>query len=77
MKYVQLGGSGLHVSPIAVGCMSYGNPAGRFPSAVPEEDALPILNYCYQSSINFFDTINAYSNSESKEILGKVVKKYR
>jgi aryl-alcohol dehydrogenase-like predicted oxidoreductase len=61
MKYVQLGSSGLRVSPIAVGCMSYGNPQGRYPWAILEEDALPILDHCYQSGLNFFDTANAYS----------------
>lgn len=77
MKYVQLGSSGLRVSPIAVGCMSYGNPQGRYSGAITEEDALPILDHCYQSGLNFFDTANAYSNGESEEILGKAIKKYK
>jgi aryl-alcohol dehydrogenase-like predicted oxidoreductase len=76
MKYVQLGSSGLRVSSIAAGCMSFGDPRGRYPWAVPEEDALPILDHCYRSGINFFDTANAYSNGQSEEILGKAIKKY-
>lgn len=76
MRYVQLGSSGLRVSPIAVGCMSFGNPEGRFPWAVPEEEALPILDHCYNSGLNFFDTANTYSNGESEEILGKAIRKY-
>ncbi|POR35860.1 Versiconal hemiacetal acetate reductase [Tolypocladium paradoxum] len=77
MKYVNLGRSGLRISPIGVGCMSYGDPTGRYPWSIPEEDALPILNYCYQSGLNFFDTANAYSNGLSEEILGKAIKKYQ
>lgn len=76
MKYVNLGRSGLRISPIGVGCMSYGDPAGRLAWALPEEDALPILDYCYQKGLNFFDTANVYSNGVSEEILGKAIKKY-
>jgi aryl-alcohol dehydrogenase-like predicted oxidoreductase len=76
MKYVQLGSSGLRIAPIGVGCMSYGNPEGRFKWSIPEEDALPVLNHCYESGLNFFDTANAYSNGISEEILGKAIKKY-
>ncbi|KAF2188493.1 Aldo/keto reductase [Zopfia rhizophila CBS 207.26] len=77
MKYVNLGRSGLRISPIGVGCMSYGNPKGRFPWSIPEEDALPVLDYCYRSGLNFFDTANAYSNGVSEEILGKAIKTYQ
>lgn len=76
MKYVQLGTSGLRVAPIGVGCMSFGNPRGRYKWAIPEEEALPILDHCYQSGLNFYDTANAYSNGASEEILGKAIKKY-
>jgi aryl-alcohol dehydrogenase-like predicted oxidoreductase len=76
MKYVQFGRSGLRVSPIGVGCMSFGNPDGRFKWSIPEEEALPVLDHCYKSGLNFFDTANAYSNGLSEEILGKAIKKY-
>lgn len=76
MKYVQLGSSGLRISPIGVGCMSFGNPEGRYKWAIPEEAALPILNHCYEAGLNFFDTANAYSNGESEVILGKAIKKF-
>ncbi|PYH96616.1 Aldo/keto reductase [Aspergillus ellipticus CBS 707.79] len=76
MKYVQLGTSGLRIAPLGVGCMSFGNPEGRFKWAIPEEEALPILNHCYESGLNFFDTANSYSNGQSEEILGKAIKKY-
>lgn len=76
MKYVQLGTSGLRISPIGVGCMSFGNPQGRFKWSLGEDEALPILDHCYKSGLNFFDTANAYSNGASEEILGKAIKKY-
>ncbi|KAK5265193.1 hypothetical protein LTR99_006292 [Exophiala xenobiotica] len=76
MKYVQLGATGLRIAPIGVGCMSYGNPEGRFKWAIPEEEALPILDDCYRSGLNFYDTANAYSNGDSEEILGKAIKEY-
>ncbi|KAJ5822834.1 hypothetical protein N7447_005174 [Penicillium robsamsonii] len=76
MKYVQLGSSGLRIAPIGVGCMSFGNPEGRIKWSIPEEEALPLLNYCYESGLNLFDTANAYSNGLSEEILGKAIKKY-
>ncbi|KAL4926670.1 aldo/keto reductase [Aspergillus undulatus] len=76
MKYVQLGNSGLRVSQIAVGCMSYGSPKGRYAWAIPEEEALPTLDHCYRSGLNFYDTANVYSNGASEVILGKAIKKY-
>ncbi|KAJ5669652.1 hypothetical protein N7462_010722 [Penicillium macrosclerotiorum] len=76
MKYVQLGNSGLRIAPIGVGCMSFGDPQGRHKWSIPEERALPVLNHCYESGLNFFDTANTYSNGMSEEILGKAIKKY-
>ncbi|KAJ5752554.1 hypothetical protein N7520_009471 [Penicillium odoratum] len=75
-QYVQLGSSGLRIAPIGVGCMGFGNPEGRFKWSIPEEEALPVLDHCYKSGLNFFDTANTYSNGMSKEILGKAIKKY-
>lgn len=49
MKYVKLGSSGLRVSPICVGCMTYGEPNALVPWTVQEEDALPLLDHCYRS----------------------------
>ncbi|TVY82738.1 putative aryl-alcohol dehydrogenase [Lachnellula suecica] len=76
MQFTTLGKSGLKVSRICVGCMSYGDPRGRLAWAIPEEDALPILNAAYEANINFFDTANGYSNGTSEEILGKAIKKF-
>lgn len=76
MQYVNLGASGLRVSRIGVGCMSFGNPDGRFNWSIPESEALPILDHCYSSGLNFFDTANAYSSGLSEVILGKASKQY-
>lgn len=76
MKYTNLGQSGLRVSRICVGCMSYGDRRGRYTWCTEEQEALPILQYCYESGINFFDTANGYSNGVSEEILGKAIKKF-
>ncbi|ESZ97925.1 oxidoreductase [Sclerotinia borealis F-4128] len=77
MKYTNLGESGLRVSRICVGCMTFGDRRGSFKTwAVEEADALPIINACYESGINFFDTANVYSNGTSEEILGAAIRKY-
>lgn len=75
MQYVNLGPSGLRVSAICVGCMSYGD-AGPDSWMIGEEEAHPILNYCYEKGINFFDTANGYAYGTSEEILGRAIKKY-
>ena len=76
MKFITLGETGLRVSRVCVGCMSYGHQEGRWKWTIPEDKALPILDYCYQKKLNFFDTANVYSNGVSEEILGKALKKY-
>ncbi|KAF4636876.1 hypothetical protein G7Y89_g1197 [Cudoniella acicularis] len=77
MKYTTLGNSGLKVSRICVGCMSFGDRRGRYKWCVEETDALPILEAAYKAGINFFDTANGYSNGVSEEILGKAIRKYK
>jgi aryl-alcohol dehydrogenase-like predicted oxidoreductase len=76
MKYTNLGSSGLRVSRICVGCMSYGDRRGRVKWATEEPEALPLLQECFNSGFNFFDTANGYSNGVSEEILGKAIKMY-
>jgi len=76
MQYTTLGSSGLKVSRICVGCMSFGDRRSRFSWCTEEEDALPILEASYKAGINFFDTANGYSNGVSEVILGKAIKKY-
>ncbi|TVY21367.1 putative aryl-alcohol dehydrogenase [Lachnellula arida] len=76
MQYTTLGSSGLKVSRICVGCMSFGDRRSRFSWCTEEADALPILEASYNAGINFFDTANGYSNGVSEIILGKAIKKY-
>lgn len=76
MKYTTLGESGLKVSRICVGCMSFGDRRGRYKWCTEEAEALPIIEACFKAGINFFDTANGYSAGASEEVLGKAIKKY-
>jgi 1-deoxyxylulose-5-phosphate synthase len=72
MKYVRLGNTGLRVSRICLGCMSYGVPErGAHPWSLPEEEARPFFAQALDAGINFFDTANVYSDGTSEEITGR------
>ena len=75
MKYTRLGKTGLEVSRICVGCMSFGDPKrGNHEWSLPEEESRPIIRKAWEAGINFFDTANVYSDGTSEEITGKVLK---
>ncbi|RDX41306.1 Aldo/keto reductase [Polyporus arcularius HHB13444] len=75
MTYVRLGNSGLKVSRIILGCMSYGDP--RWSAWVlPEEEAVKHIKFAYDHGITTFDTANVYSHGQSEIILGKAIKQY-
>jgi aryl-alcohol dehydrogenase-like predicted oxidoreductase len=77
MKYVRLGKSGLKVSRLCLGCMSYGVPErGPHPWSLPEEQARPFIKRSIEAGINFFDTANVYSDGTSEEIVGKLLKEF-
>lgn len=76
MEYIRLGNSGLEVSKICLGCMSFGTPGVLFPWCLDEEKSEAIIKKALDLGINFFDNANVYSNGESEEILGRVLKKY-
>jgi aryl-alcohol dehydrogenase-like predicted oxidoreductase len=77
MNYVKLGRTGLDVSRICLGCMSYGNPAGTTqPWSLSEKDSLPFFRQAIELGINFFDTANVYSLGVSEEITGRALKEY-
>jgi aryl-alcohol dehydrogenase-like predicted oxidoreductase len=77
MDYVRLGGTGLKVSRICVGCMSYGAPdRGTHPWTLPEEQSRPFIKRALDAGINFFDTANVYSDGTSEEILGRALKDF-
>jgi 1-deoxyxylulose-5-phosphate synthase len=77
MIYVKLGRTGLDVSRICLGCMSYGNPAGKTqPWSLGEKESLPFFRQAIELGINFFDTANVYSLGASEEITGRALKEY-
>ena len=74
MKYVKLGRTGLDVSRICLGCMSYGDASrGGHPWVLDEKDARPFFEKALESGINFFDTANVYSVGSSEEFLGRAL----
>ncbi|KAI8066952.1 NADP-dependent oxidoreductase domain-containing protein [Gilbertella persicaria] len=73
MYYVRLGNTGLKVSRICLGCMSYGNSKWS-PWVKDEAEAVADIKEAYNLGINFFDTANTYSNGDSEKILGKALK---
>lgn len=76
MEYVKLGKSGLEVSKICIGCMTFGTPGVLFPWCIDQEKSESIIKKALDLGINFFDTANIYSNGEAEEILGAAIKKY-
>ncbi|WP_262062606.1 aldo/keto reductase [Streptomyces sp. STR69] len=77
MRYIKLGMTGLDVSPIAIGAMTYGEPDRGHPVwSLGEEDARPLVKHALEAGINFFDTANLYSNGSSEEILGRALKDF-
>jgi aryl-alcohol dehydrogenase-like predicted oxidoreductase len=74
MKYRKLGTTGLDVSSIALGCMSYGEPgAGNHAWTLDEEASRPFIRHAVEMGINFFDTADAYSAGTSEEIVGRAL----
>ncbi|ALV22570.1 MULTISPECIES: aldo/keto reductase [Carnobacterium] len=77
MDYIKFGNTGMDVSPICLGCMSFGDPDTWLHKwALKEEESLQIIKKAIELGINFFDTANVYSLGKSEEILGKAIKKY-
>ncbi|MET8809629.1 aldo/keto reductase [Streptomyces sp. NPDC004546] len=77
MEYVKLGHTGLDISPICLGCMTFGEPERGYPSwSMPEEESRSILKQAIDAGINFFDTANVYSDGSSEEILGRAVRDF-
>jgi aryl-alcohol dehydrogenase-like predicted oxidoreductase len=77
MEYVKLGNTGLDISPICLGCMTFGEPERGYPSwSMPEDEGRSILKQAIDAGINFFDTANVYSAGSSEEILGRAVKDF-
>ncbi|MDB5758055.1 MAG: aldo/keto reductase family protein [Burkholderia sp.] len=77
MDYVKFGHTGLDVSRICLGCMSYGDPQrGTHPWTLPEAQSRPFIKKALDLGINFFDTANVYSDGTSEEIVGRALKDF-
>jgi aryl-alcohol dehydrogenase-like predicted oxidoreductase len=75
MRYVKLGTTGLDVSPVAIGAMTYGEPDRGHPIwSLGEADARPLIKHALDAGINFFDSANMYSQGSSEEILGRALR---
>jgi aryl-alcohol dehydrogenase-like predicted oxidoreductase len=77
MEYTKLGRTGLDVSRICLGCMSYGGGnQGNHAWSLGEEESRPFIKRALEAGINFFDTANRYSLGSSEEILGRAIKDF-
>ena len=77
MKYKNLGNTGLKVSELCLGCMTFGVPdLGDHPWTLPEEQSRPLIRQAVDAGINYFDTANSYSDGTSEEIVGRALKEF-
>ena len=77
MEYINLGKTGLKVSRLCLGCMSYGVPErGAHAWSLDEEKGRPFIKRALELGINFFDTANAYSDGTSEEIVGRALRDF-
>ena len=75
MDYVRLGATGLKVSRLCLGCMTYGSPKWR-PWVLDEEASLPFFRAAIEAGVNFFDTADVYSQGESERVTGVALKQF-
>src|ERR1700723_3417113 len=77
MDYIKLGSTGLEVSRICLGCMTFGIPdRGAHTWTLDDEKSRPIIKRALELGINFFDTANVYSDGTSEEIVGRALKDF-
>ncbi len=77
MEYTKLGSTGLDVSRICLGCMSYGEPQrGNHQWSLTEDESRPFIRAALEAGINFFDTANVYSAGSSEEIVGRALSEF-
>jgi aryl-alcohol dehydrogenase-like predicted oxidoreductase len=77
MKYKNLGNTGLKVSELCLGCMTFGVPErGEHAWTLPEQQSRPLIRKAVDAGINYFDTANTYSDGTSEEIVGQALKDY-
>ncbi len=77
MEYIKLGSTGLDVSRICLGCMSFGVPErGSHEWTLDSERSRPLIRRAIEAGVNFFDTANVYSDGTSEEILGQALREF-
>ena len=77
MNLRKFGATGLDISPLCLGCMTYGVPErGSHPWTLDEEKSRPLIKQALEAGINFFDTANTYSDGTSEEIVGRALKDF-
>jgi aryl-alcohol dehydrogenase-like predicted oxidoreductase len=73
MQYVRFGNTGLMVSRLCLGMMTYGKPTERWPWALREEESRPFIQKALELGVNFFDTADVYTGGESERVTGKAL----
>jgi aryl-alcohol dehydrogenase-like predicted oxidoreductase len=76
MEYVRFGNTGMKVSRLCLGTMTYGTPTERWPWALNEEQSRPFIQKALELGINFFDTADVYSAGASEEVVGRALKDF-
>jgi aryl-alcohol dehydrogenase-like predicted oxidoreductase len=78
MQYVPLGNTGLKVSRLALGCMSYGDPTtpGAHEWSLHDEQAQPFFRQAVELGVTFWDTANVYQAGTSEEVVGRAIQRY-
>jgi 1-deoxyxylulose-5-phosphate synthase len=76
MEYTRLGNTGMKVSRLCLGTMTYGRPTERWQWALNEEQSRPFIKKALELGINFFDTADVYSFGASEEVLGSALKEF-
>ncbi len=76
MEYVRFGSTGMKVSRICLGCMSFGEPNEQRPWALDEEQSRPFIKRALELGINFFDTADVYSNGMSEQVTGRALRDF-
>src|SRR6478672_10477851 len=77
MEYTRFGSTGMKVSRICLGCMTYGVPdRGAHPWTLDEQQSRPFIRKALELGINFFDTANSYSDGTSEEIVGRALRDF-
>ena len=76
MEYVRFGNTGMYVSKLCLGTMTYGEPTDRWPWALNEEQSRPFIKKALELGINFFDTADVYTAGASERVVGKALKDF-